>query len=398
MKTLVDIIGKNGFLCDGDWIEKKDQDPEGEIRLIQLADIGDGVFKDKSSKFITESTFERLHCTYVQKGDILIARLPDPLGRACIFPLSGKYITAVDVAILHISNPDIDTTYVMHMINSYMFRKQIVNYQSGTTRKRISRKNLEKIQFNLPSLEEQHRIVSRIEELFSELDKGVETLQTIKQQLVVYRQAVLKEAFASLHGKILIRDISSMVTSGSRGWAKYYNESGARFIRITDLTRDHIKLKNDSIQRVLLPEDAEGKRSRLQGNDVLVSITADLGSIALIPDGIEESYINQHIAVVRFSDASQGKFMAWYLKSDYGQKDLLRNKRGGGKLGLGLDDIRNTPVPVVSNELANEIVAEIESRLSVCDSIEQTVDTALSQAEAMRQSILKKAFEGGFSE
>ena len=67
-------------------------------------------------------------------------------------------------------------------------------------------------------------------------------------------------------------------------------------------------------------------------------------------------------------------------------------------MGLGLDDIRNTPVPVVSDELADKIVTEIESRLSVCDSIEQTVDTALAQAEAMRQSILKKAFEGGFGE
>lgn len=284
------------------------------------------------------------------------------------------------------------------VLPKYIFyRMQIINFDHST-HKRYWIQHYSKLKIQIPTLSEQERIIRKIEELFSELDKGVETLQTIKQQLAVYRQAVLKEAFASLHDKIPIRDISSMVTSGSRGWAKYYHESGARFIRITDLTRDHIKLKNDSIQRVLLPEDAEGKRSRLQGNDVLVSITADLGSVALIPDGIEESYINQHIAVVRFSNASQGKFMAWYLKSDYGQKDLLRNKRGGGKLGLGLDDIRNTPVPVVSNELANGIVAEIESRLSVCDSIEQTVDTALLQAEAMRQSILKKAFEGGFSE
>lgn len=258
--------------------------------------------------------------------------------------------------------------------------------------------HIEKMDLPVPSLDEQQHIVSRIEELFSKLDKGVETLQTIKQQLTVYRQAVLKEAFSSLHDKKPIRDISSMVTSGSRGWAKYYNENGARFIRITDLSRDRIKLKNNSIQRVLLPENAEGKRSRLQDNDVLISITADLGSIALVPKDIEESYINQHIAVVRFFNSYQGEFMAWYLKSDYGQKDLLRNKRGGGKLGLGLDDIRNTSVPVVSDELADIIVTEIESRLSVCDSIEKTVDTALAQAEAMRQSILKKAFEGGFSE
>lgn len=86
--------------------------------------------------------------------------------------------------------------------------------------------------------------------------------------------------------------------------------------------------------------------------------------------------------------------MAWYLRSDYGQKDLLKNKRGGGKLGLGLDDIRDSRVPVVSDSEATKILATIEARLSVCDSIEKTVNTALQQAEAMRQSILKLAFEG----
>ena len=86
--------------------------------------------------------------------------------------------------------------------------------------------------------------------------------------------------------------------------------------------------------------------------------------------------------------------MAWYLRSEWGQKDLLKNKRGGGKLGLGLDDIRDTPVPVASNEEARQTVAFIDDRLSICDSIEQTVNTTLQQAEAMRQSILKRAFEG----
>lgn len=145
---------------------------------------------------------------------------------------------------------------------------------------------------------------------------------------------------------------------------------------------------------MLLPDQAEGKRSKLRPNDVLVSITADLGSIGLIPSTIGEAYINQHIAMIRFLNSNQGEFMAWYLKSDFGQKDLLRNKRGGGKLGLGLDDIRDTPVPVVNDEQAFRVVNNIESRFFVCDSIEKTVDAALVQAEAMRQSILKKAFEG----
>ena len=189
---------------------------------------------------------------------------------------------------------------------------------------------------------------------------------------------------------------SQTTTIAERQWFFNYRFSKSNVFQPTQATEDSDKivLKNDNVQRVNLPEEAEGKRSRLEPNDVLVSITADLGSIALIPSEIEEAYINQHIAMIRFDNPNQGEFMAWYLKSDYGQKDLLKNKRGGGKLGLGLDDIRDTCVPRVGDAFAKEIVSEIESRLSVCDQIEFTVNTTLQQAEAMRQSILKQAFEG----
>lgn len=224
MATLKDIVQADGLFCDGDWIEKKDQNPNGSVRLIQLADIGDGIFKDKSSKFVTEDTAERLHCTFLEKGDILIARLPDPLGRACIFPLSGKYITAVDVAILRIHNPKIDSRFVMHMINSHMFRSQIANYESGTTRKRISRRNLEKIQFNLPSIDEQKLTASYIDKLFSELDKGVETLQTIKEQLAVYRQAVLTSLYPEMTEENTVSlDAIADITSGITKGRSYYS-------------------------------------------------------------------------------------------------------------------------------------------------------------------------------
>lgn len=253
---------------------------------------------------------------------------------------------------------------------------------------------LEKMEVEISSIDEQRRIVNKIEELFSELDSAVETLKKTKEQLAVYRQSVLKEAFTQFTHKEKIKDHSEFVTSGSRGWAQYYSDEGARFIRITDLTRDRIVLKNDDVQYVALPDNVEGKRSRLKPNDILVSITADLGSIALIPKDIQEAYINQHIALVRLSNPEIAKFTALYLKSDWGQKDLLKNKRGGGKMGLGLDDIRDTPIPVVSTDIANKIVSQIESRLSACENIEKTVNDALIQAEAMRQSILKKAFEG----
>ena len=273
------------------------------------------------------------------------------------------------------------------------YRMQIIQFDHST-HKRYWIQQYSKIKVSIPTIPVQEQIVAKIEELFSELDNGVETLRKTKQQLAVYRQAVLKNAFSHITEKKTIREMSSVVTSGSRGWAQYYSEQGAKFVRIGNLTRDRIRIDLSDIQFVDLPDGAEGKRTQLQPNDVLVSITADLGSIGLVPDGIGEAYVNQHIAMVRFLNPVQGEFMAWYLRSDYGQKDLLKNKRGGGKLGLGLDDIRDSRVPVVCDAEAIRIVGNIEARLSVCDSIEKTVDTALQQAEAMRQSILKRAFEG----
>ena len=280
------------------------------------------------------------------------------------------------------------------VLPKYIFyRIQIIQFDHST-HKRYWIQEYSKLKVAIPPIEEQQRIVTRIEELFSELDSAVETLQKTRQQLEVYRQAVLKEAFDGFAEKTTVREMTSIVTSGSRGWAKYYSDNGAMFIRIGNLTHSGIGIDFSDVQHLCLPENAEGRRSRLVQGDILVSITADLGSIGLIPENIGEAYINQHIALVRFNNKKQSRFMAWYFRSDCGQKELLKNKRGAGKLGLGLDDIRDSLVPVVSDEVAELTVANIESRLSVCDGIEKTINEALQQAEAMRQSILKKAFEG----
>ena len=334
----------------------------------------------------------RVYCSHpkkiAEKDDILLS-VRAPVGATNLSPgkvCIGRGLTAIrPMKILNLK-------YLFYFLR--YFETQLKQKGTGTTFKAITQDIIKNLEVPIPPISEQQRIVARIEELFSKLDKAVETLQTVKAQLVIYRQAVLKEAFGEIKEKRPIRELTLLVTSGSRGWAKYYSEHGARFIRITDLTRDKICLKNDNIQYVDLPDNTEGKRSLLMKNDVLVSITADLGSIALVPNSLGEAYINQHIALIRFENADQGEYMAWYLKSDLGQKDLLRNKRGGGKLGLGLDDIRDTPVPIVNDVVAMNTVVQIESRLSVCDNIEQTVDTALQQAETMRQSILKQAFEG----
>lgn len=296
----------------------------------------------------------------------------------------------VDTAFGLVPGNELNSKYLYYFCCSFNFTK----LDNSTTIPSLSKSVLLEIEMPLPPLPKQERIVARIEELFSDLDKGVETLQTIKAQLKVYRQAVLKEAFEGCEQFQQIKSCTTLVTSGSRGWAQYYSPQGAAFIRIGNLTQDKILIDFSDTQFVQLPDRAEGTRSLLKPNDILVSITANLGSIALVPETIQEAYINQHIALIRLKHPSLARCYAWYLRSDLGQKDLLRNKRGAGKLGLGLDDIRETRVPIIDDSEAEKIVETIESRLSVCDKIEQPVDESLAKAESLRQSILKKAFEG----
>ncbi len=195
--TIGELIGANGVFVDGDWVESKDQDQNGDIRLIQLADIGDGFFRDKSSRFLTKNRAYELRCTFLQNGDILIARMPDPLGRACIFPLIGeeKYVTVVDVCIVRLGHNEISNRYLTYAINSPQTRYKIDKYKTGSTRKRISRKNLARVGLPIAPLPEQHRIVAKIEQLFSALDKGVAELKAAKKKLELYRQSLLKAAF-----------------------------------------------------------------------------------------------------------------------------------------------------------------------------------------------------------
>lgn len=194
--TTIPSLISSGVFADGDWVESKDQDPQGSVRLLQLADIGDGVFINKSNRYLNKETANYLNCTYLKPDDVLVARMPDPLGRACLMPRTKQVsVTVVDVCVIrpakveHFSSP-----WLMHFINAPAFREKIASLQSGSTRKRISRGNLSKIEFPLPPRDEQDRIVNKLEELFSELDEGVKELKAAQTKLSQYRQSLLKSA------------------------------------------------------------------------------------------------------------------------------------------------------------------------------------------------------------
>lgn len=182
------------FCKDGDWIESKDQSLSG-IRLIQTGNIGVGVYLDKFSraKYISEETFNKLECTEVFPGDIIISRLPTPVGRACIVPDGlGRTIAAVDCTILRINEKKFLKEYVLLYTETGQYKSQIEKFLAGSTRVRISRKNLESISIPQKNLETQKNIVSIIYKI-----KNIVELR--KQQLSKLDQLV-KSRFIEMFG------------------------------------------------------------------------------------------------------------------------------------------------------------------------------------------------------
>ena len=392
-----EIAGETGIFVDGDWIEKKDQDAKGAVRLIQLADVGPGEFRDKSDRHITVEKADELHCTFLRKGDILIARLGDPLCKACVFPLDGLYITAVDVAILRIGSDVVNPKYLIYLLNSPWFKDQVKQYESGTTRKRISRKNLDRIEMIFPPLPEQKRIVARIEELFSQLDAGVETLKKTKAQLAVYRQAVLKEAFSSeLSSKTVeIREIVDDIRIGPFGTMLHKSDYISGGVPV--INPQHIKSGKilPSASVTVSEEKARDLSSyRLQTNDIIMGRRGEMGRAAAITD-VENGWLCGTGSILfRLKPNFDAGFYAQILSSPDVVHYLEEHATGTTMKNLNENIVQYIPVPFVTAEMQRDITMKMDCKMSVCDSIEHTVDLALQQAEAMRQSILKDAFEG----
>ncbi len=451
---LDELISKDGLFCDGDWIEKKDQDPDGSVRLIQLADIGDGVFRDKSNRHLTAKRADELNCSFLKQGDILIARMPEPLGRAAIFPLEGdsKFITAVDVAIVRPDNDFIYPSYLLYNINSQQIRKEIESLQSGTTRKRISRKNLNKIKFPFAPLPIQRAIVTKIENLFASLDKGIADLKKAQEQLNIYRQAVLKKAFEGELTKEwraiqtnlptadeLLEQIQDIISElektkekrkekqlatikdediphniplnwvwcnlGDVSWfingdrsKNYPNRSEYVSSGIPWINTGHIQpdgsLSAKKMHFITREKYATLRSGKIQAGDLVYCLRgATFGKTAYVTP-YKEGSIASSLMIIRSTDKLNVKYLFRYLTSAEGKLQLERFDNGSAQPNLSANMVRSYAFPLPPLEEQKLIIKEIESRLSVCDKVEQNISEALEKSEALRQSILKKAFEG----
>jgi type I restriction enzyme S subunit len=377
-KTFIDAIGADALFCDGDWIESKDQDPNGEVRLVQLADILDGEFKQKSERFMTRAKSNELRTTLLEKGDLLIARMPDPIGRACIFPGSEQdCVTVVDVAIARPTN--CDPEWLMHCLNSQSLRTAIEERATGSTRKRISRSALSEMTLPVPPLPEQKKIA----EILSGIDKAITLKQKAVENLKSTREAVCNELILMSAGnhEEPVGSVTTHMTNGFVGTATpYYRKQGVRYLTSKNIRSDRIDPRN----MVFVSDEfhASNQKSALKSGDVLMVQSGHIGTTAVVPE--EYTDCNCHaLILMRFeSEKIDPHFASVYFNSTEGKRRLSDIFVGSTIKHVNTGDLKKFRIPVPSMEIQKDIAAKMKA-----------MDTLLEvkQHEINKQIALKKA-------
>lgn len=409
--TIKELAGTAGLFVDGDWIESKDQDPNGNIRLLQLADIGDSTFLDKSDRWINEDAFARLRCTELATGDVLVARMPDPLGRACLMPaLEQRCVTVVDVAALRVDSENIDNRWVMQTINSPQIRAEIATQSSGTTRRRISRGRLGEMEIPLPPKAEQTRIANQLDTLLTRVQACNDRFDAIPALLKRFRQTVLDAAtFGTLtenwresNGgdyewkEVQLRDIADVqggVTKDSKKQSVLDEE--VPYLRVANVQRGYIDLTE--VKTIRVPS-AKLQGLLLADGDVLFNEGGDLDKLGRgwVWEGqITRCSFQNHVFRARlFDNQNQPKFLSWWGNSR-GLEYFLRS----GKQTTNLASINKTmlaalPIRLPSAPEQAEIVRRVEALFALADRIEARCTAARTQVQRLSPLALAKAFRG----
>lgn len=290
----------------------------------------------------------------------------------------------------------IESSFTFYQAQSPKFKNQLEKLSSAKTVPIVNKGKFNTISYSVAPVLEQRAIVARIEELFSELDHAVSSLQSAQAKLDIYRQAVLKKAFEIEDCKYLkLRNITSKIGSGStpQGGRENYKSDGIPLVRSLNIHFRFIKFED----LAFIDEDQAKKLDNviIEEGDVLLNITgASIGRVNIAPKEFKGGRVNQHVSIIRPFTSFSSLFIKYFLESPQVQGVINSENYGVTRQALTKSMIENFDIPDLNLKEQTQIVQEIESRLSVADKLAETIQTNLQKSEALRQSILKKAFEG----
>jgi restriction modification system DNA specificity domain protein len=291
----------------------------------------------------------------------------------------------------HVLKSKYNNKFLCYYLNSINYK----DYVSGTTRLKLTQAQMKRILIPVPSIEEQERIVAKIEELFSELDNAVETLNATKVQIEVYKQTVLYEAFSNLSDTVDMQEIATMIDPQPSHRTPPEIVGGIPYIGIGDIDYDNNIIKFDSARKVSASVLAEHlSRYTISKGDFVMGKIGTIGKPYRIPIPQEYALSANVILIQPNHELILPDFLYWQFSSHHVTSQLLKGANATSQPAFGIKKSRLLKIKICDFEQQRAINLDIESKISVYESIAHTVEKSLEEASAMRQSILKQAFEG----
>lgn len=363
---------------------------QSEYLMLSSKNIDDDFITLDSPRFLSHSDYiAENKRTTVSEGDLLMT-IVGTIGRVAIVPEELKGICLQrSVAVIKPEREVVNNRYLMYQLQN--MRPFLEKEARGVAQKGIYLKQVSQLDIKLPELEHQMQIVKV-------LDKASKLISLRKQQLAKLDELV-KARFVETFGDAKLNpnnlpccslsEYIVFLTSGSRGWSQYFTDSGEYFITIKNVKNCKITLQD--VQCVTPPDNAEAKRTRVQENDLLISITADLGRTGIVTKKIAEhgAYINQHLTCIRLKqDKLNPLYVAYYMESDAGKEQFIAKNQSAVKAGLNFNAINSLKLMVPPLALQNQFAAFVER----VDQQKQTVQQSLEKLELMRKALMQEYF------
>ncbi|WP_067504463.1 restriction endonuclease subunit S [Actinoplanes sp. TFC3] len=332
----------------------------------------------------------------VQPGDLVVNRMKAWQGSLGISEHQG--IVSPDYEVLRPTVPNYDRRFLHSLLRSRALIDQYALRSTGIrpSQWRLYWDEMKTIEISLPTAEQQRAIADYLDRETARIDTLIEEQQRLIEMLGERRQAVIDESFSTLgEPSVQLRRHIDFLTSGSRGWGDYYADQGERFLRIGNLPRANLKIRGD-IQFVDLPSNVtEGSRTMLQEGDLLFSITAYLGSVAVVEGDWVGAYVSQHVALCRLErDQVDPRFIGWFMLTTTGQDQLNEGAAGGTKMQLALDDIRGLRVPTAPIEQQRGMVAHLDRQTTQIDALVAETERFIDYARERRAALITAAVTG----
>ncbi|MFJ7068306.1 restriction endonuclease subunit S [Streptomyces sp. NPDC101115] len=375
---------------------------EAEDLPLLSVSISWGVRRREATGAITRAASENLsNYKICRAGDLVINRMRAFQGALGIAPEDG--IVSPDYAVLRV-DPNINSRWLNYFLTSgstvatmASLVRGIGGTEAGNVRTpRLNIADLLSIVASRVSAEEQRVIADYLDRETARIDTLIEEQQRLIEMLRERRQAIIDVTFSVLGEPcVQLRRYIRFLTSGSRGWADYYADEGERFVRIGNLPRVNLDLRGD-VQFVDLPANVtEGSRTMLESGDLLFSITAYLGSVAVVGGDWVGAYVSQHVALCRLeSEHVNSRFIGWFMLTTKGQDQLKEGAAGGAKMQLALDDIRGLRVPLAPINQQRSIAASLDEQTAKIDMLIAETERFIELSRERRSALITAAVTG----